>query len=131
LSKERLLGLFLLLVVTVAIIKYNDINRMSPTEEDILQGWIQISNRIGRAGAVIYLASGDVNLTDNQQFSKQPQPNSAINVDMLDNFIDFIKKNGSVIIYRQDDILICILNSSTWCYYTPQFYRSAGVGLFR
>jgi hypothetical protein len=131
LSKERLLGLFLLLVVTVAIIKYNDINRMSPTEEDILQGWIQISNRIGRAGAVIYLASGDVNLTDNQQFSKQPQPSSTINVDMLDNFIDLIKKNGSVIIYRQDDTLICIFNSSTWCYYTPQFYRSAGVGLFR
>jgi hypothetical protein len=125
-NKEPLLGLFLILVVIVTIIQYNDVHT-----QDILQGWIQISNRIGRAGAVIYLASGDINLLDSQQFSKQPQPNNNINVDTLDNFIDLIKKNGSVIVYRQGDTLICILNSSTWCYYTPQFYNSAGVALFR
>jgi hypothetical protein len=130
-GKERLFGLFLLFALIVIFIQYNLTIRDSASEEDILQGWIQISNRIGRAGAVIYLAGGDVNLLDSQQFSVQPQPSNRVNVDTLDGFIDLIKRNGSLVVYRQGDTLICILGSFTWCYYTPQFYRSQGVGLFR
>jgi hypothetical protein len=129
-NKERIFGILSLLMIIVIIIQYN-VNLSKPTEEETFQGWIQISNRIGQAGAGIYLADKDPNLPENLQFSEQPQPQKNINIITLSQFINLIEANHLKNVYKQDSTLILILNSSTWYSYTPQFYPSSWkIGLF-
>lgn len=122
--KERILGLIVFSAIIIGLIYINVNQSNRPSDEDILMGWIRISNAIGRTGAIIYSDREDPNLLDSMQFTNQPEPATVIEVAYLLPFLNSIEESGVHVVYRHGDSLILIKDPSTWVKYTPRFRLS-------
>jgi hypothetical protein len=121
--KVKLVAIALLLTIFYAIVILEPHSK-TPSRDNTVMGWVQISNRVGKAGATIYTDRNDPNLLPSFWLKNQPEPTQVVLVDSLTSFIGEIDGSNSKIIYSQGDSLILIKDPSTWIKYTPTFYLS-------
>jgi len=101
LGRRRLLGLLTLGLLLVGLFVLMDAPRKSALENE-MTGWINVSNRVGRAGAMIYPDTTTPNLLESQQFSKVYPPASLVEVQHLEDFANTIKSRKATVVYRHD-----------------------------
>jgi hypothetical protein len=116
-GKKDLVIIALLVGIWWLLAYYN-----TPPNTNIEMGWMQISNRVGKAGATIYTDGKDVNLVPQMRFTEQPTPTEVISVNSLSAFINQIDECGAQVIYRHGDSLMFVKSGTVWVSFTPVFY---------
>ncbi len=115
LGRRRLFGLLTLVLILVGLFILMDTSRRNALENETA-GWINVANRVGRAGAVIYPDTATPNLPESKQFSVVYPPASLVEVQHLEDFASTIKSNRATVVYRHEGSLYLILGSVGYVY---------------
>jgi len=115
LGRRRVLGLLSLGLVLVGVFVLMDTPRRNAQENET-EGWINVANRVGRAGAMIYPDTATPNLLESQQFSKVYPTASFVEVYGLEDFANTIKSNEATVVYRHGGSLYLIVGSVGYVY---------------
>jgi hypothetical protein len=81
-------------------------------------GWINVSNRIGRAGATIYSDSADPNLPESLHF-QNAYPTNISKVTHLYEFTNMIQAKSLKIVYLHNGSLYLFIDSEQGYMYSP------------
>jgi branched-subunit amino acid ABC-type transport system permease component len=119
LGTRRLFRLLTLGLLLAGLFVMADASRRSALENETT-GWINVSNRVGKAGALIYPDTATPNLLENQQFSRVYPPANVEQVPNLGSFTTIIKNRGATVVYRHDGALYLIVDPSLGYVYDPQ-----------
>jgi branched-subunit amino acid ABC-type transport system permease component len=93
-------------------------NAQTTTIVDEKTGWINVSNRVGRAGATIYSDSEDPNLPESLRF-KNAYPATVSEIQHLYEFTNMIQAKGITVVYLHNGALYIFIDSAQGYVYSP------------
>jgi branched-subunit amino acid ABC-type transport system permease component len=93
-------------------------NAQMTTIADEKAGWINVSNKVGKAGATIYSDSDDPNLPENLRFNNA-YPVTVSETHNLYEFTNMIQAKGITIVYLHNGSLYLFIDSTQGYLYSP------------
>jgi len=88
--------------------------------EDEKADWINVSSKIGKAGALLYSDAPNIELPESLYFENVYPPTTMITVQNLEAFTNIIKREGVTIVYKHGSVLYMIKDPSLGYVYEPE-----------
>ena len=87
--------------------------------EDEKAGWINVSSKIGKAGALLYSDAPNIELPESLYFENVYPPETLKEIRGLVIFIEVIKDERATVVYLHEDLIYLIVDEKIGYYYDP------------